>query len=709
MEESTALAVAESADTPEQQGEPEKTPQGWAKYWDKEIKASLKRQDKFRTRGVKIDKRFRDDRDDPEAELSGDSTALFRLNIFHANVTTMLSMLCGSLPQVEVAREWHDPNDDVARVASLLTQRMLQVNIDYDNWSFNNTLKAALQDRLLPGIGVGRVRYTFEGPPENPTREDAPIEYVHWKDFLWSYSRVWDEVWWVAYRAYMTKKEAAQRFGEALANQLEYEERTPGNSDDGQSSGDRDSRDSEEKAEVWEIWDSRRRMVFWYGEGCDQILDEKPDPLGLQSFFPSPIPMFATITTSQTIPVADFIISQDLYNEVDELQSRISIITEAVKVVGVYDEGAASAVGRIFKEGMENDLIPVSNWAMFGEREGLKGVIDWLPVEEVVNTLSKLRELRDETIALLYEVTGLSDILRGYSDQYSGVGQDQLKAKFASIRVQAVQDDFARFASDLQTLKAEVISKHFSPESIAEHSNARYIDKADGEYVIQAINLMKQPQVQWRITIRPESIAQIDYAQMQAERGNFLNAVSTYIQSAQAMIKEVPSAGPMLIQLLKWGMAGFRGSKEIEGSLDKALDEAQKAAQEGQGKEDPTKGAAQVEKMKHQHKMQQIQAENKANLAEIQAQAQADVMIKQAEAQLSDHKAQQELQKENLEHQNAIKQLIAEFQTTMAEIQAKFGVDVNIEQVQAELDSTVKSQEHTEKMDEIALGTGSKD
>ena len=108
----------------------------------------------------------------------------------------------------------------------------------------------------------------------------------------------------------------------------------------------------------------------------------------------------------------------------------------------------------------------------------------------------------------------------------------------------------------------------------------------------------------WRVEIRPESIAMVDYAQMQGERTQYLNAVATYIQSAQTLIKEMPEATPMLIAMLKWGLAGFRGAKEIEGVLDVALEGAQKAVQQGQmgGKDDKT---ADIERYKKNSKYRQ--------------------------------------------------------------------------------------------------------
>jgi len=76
----------------------------------------------------------------------------------------------------------------------------------------------------------------------------------------------------------------------------------------------------------------------------------KDDLLKLTGFFPCPEPMVANITTTAFMPIPDYKIGQDLYLEIDKLESRISLITEAVKVVGVYDQ-AAEGVKRLMSEG----------------------------------------------------------------------------------------------------------------------------------------------------------------------------------------------------------------------------------------------------------------------------------------------------------------------------------------------------------------------
>ena len=432
----------------------------------------------------------------------------------------------------------------------------------------------------------------------------------------------------------MSKDEIEERFGDEAANGVQLENQSVTTEKDESQQPDEDG--PWMKAPVWEIWDKQKRRVVWVSPGYDKVLDTKEDFLGLENFYPCPPFMVANQTTSLYTPVSDYYLSQDLYNEIDTLQTRISIITEAVKVVGVYDQSASAEVGRMLKEGTDNDLIPVENWAMFAEKGGVKGVIDWLPLGEITEALGKLIELRDQNIGLLQQTTGMSDIMRGeLGGQYEGVGQSKMKVKFGSIRIQSLQEEFAQFATNLVALKAEVISKHFEPETIAQASSASSLMGADRELVPAAIALIKEyKDARLRVAIKSESMAMIDYQEQQTERTAFLTAISTFLSAAGPLIDVQPEATPFLLQLMQWGLAGFKGADEIEGVVDKAVQMAEKAA--GEDKPDAeaaqAQAQAQMEQMKHQNAMQAEQMKHRNSMQQIQAKAQADAQTRQADS-----------------------------------------------------------------------------
>jgi hypothetical protein len=653
----------------------EQNPREQAKYWETELKAAQKRTEKWQRRADAIVLRYLGQFKPRNQHFNTNDEQQAHLNMFYSNTKTLLDMLYGSIPRVDVSRRHTDVNDDVARVAAETLERLLNMDIADHGAEYDAILRSALQDRMLAGLGAAKVRYTVETTQqpdpmtgemvETLVSEDAPIEYYYWGDIQWGWARNFADVPWIAFRSYLTKDEISNRFGPEVTKDIPLKSQQTRVSD---TQEDPDENDVWMKAEIWEIWDKVSKTVVWYAPGYHSTLDRKPDPLQLTGFFPTPPFMIANPTTALYHPTPDFTLAQDLYNEADVLQARISILTRAVKAVGVYD-GASSEVQRMFNEGVDNTLIPVENWALFGEKQGLKGVIDWVPIQDIVNALDKLRDLRNDTLQLLQQVTGMADVMRGQLDQqYEGVGQTQLKAQFGSVRIQALQDQFSRFASDLLQIKAEVIARHFSPQTIVKMSNMQH--SLDQELLPAAVDLIKRPNdARLSVTIRSESLAMVDYAKLKSERTEFLNALGIFLQSAAPLIQEDPKMKPFTLQLLQWGLAGFRGASEIEGVVDKAIDQAMQDTANQQEKPDP-----QQQKLSMQMQIEQLKAQ--AQMQSIQAKAQADLQNREADKQA-------DIETAMASHRAKIAEIDAELRATLAETQAKMRADVLTEQAQA--------------------------
>ena len=679
-------------------------------FWQTELNSAKTRLKKWQKSADKITHRYLGKVDDGNNKT-------FRLNMFNSNVKTQISMMYGNLPRVDVSRTDTTGEDDAARVAAEMMEKVLRANVANNAQSYDSMLYATLQDRMLGGLGVARVRYEYqeqtvqaemvvEGenvaammPVMDQTTifEDAPIDYYYWADVLWGWGRTFSDVPWIAFRSYLTKDEVKERFGEQAAANVAFKQQQVTDLPDDTTSMNPDLDSAWQKAEIWEIWDKTQRKVCWFSFSYDKLLDSKDDPLKLSNFYPCPAFFIANPTTSLYIPTPDFTLVQDLYNEIDRLQSRIAILTDAVKAIGVYDK-SADGIQRMFSEGMENDLIPVDNWAMFAEKGGIQGQVDWLPITDIVNSLDKLRSLRDETIGLLQQVSGMSDIMRGdLGNQYEGVGQSKLKAQYGSNRMQALQEQFASFVSGLMQIKAEVIARHFSPETIVAQSGAQY--GYDVALIPQALEVLQNPdEFVLRVQIKPETMAQMDYAQLQQERASYLTGLSTFLQTATPMIGQDPRSLPFLLKMLKWAMAGFKGASEIEGVLDQAIDamsqpQAQEEAQKPSPEEQRGKIQIQLEQMRMQAKQQETQQKLQADLQMREIDKQADIATEQARTQM-------EMMRIQAETDAQIRQLTAKMEADIRTeyLTSKFDSEQARETAQAQVEAQiVKSRAEIEK------------
>lgn len=635
--------MAASGDTKEEDFKP--TPAGWASFWAVEMAAAKKEVEKWHTQGEKIIKRFRDER---EGRAKGET----RWNLFTANILTQRPMLYGQTPKVAVDRRFADANDDAARVAAEMLQRLLNTDIEKDSDSYARALKYVLDDRLLPGLGVARIRYAadFEAVAETPpvldeatgmevspaipahekkTYECVETDYVHWTDFRWNAgARVWHEATWVAFRAKMSRAALVERFGEKLGKLVPLS----GKKKEGEADNPRG------RAEVWEIWSKDEKRVFWYVEGFHQVLAEQDDPLGLDAFFPCPEPFLANVTTCGLVPRPDFVVAQDLYDQIDELSSRIALLVEAVRVAGVYNGASGEVRGLLGPNApRENGLIPVANWGAFAEKGGIRGQIDWLPLEQITAAISTLSETRRELVDALFQITGMSDIMRGQASTAATSATEQsIKAKFGSVRIQSLQDEFARFASDLQRLKAEVISKHFDVETILAASNVTNTE--DAQLAPQAAELLKSQFSAYRIQVKPEAVSLTDFAALKADKMESLMGFSSFMQAAAPVAQQLPGSMPYMLKFLQWAMSGIRGSSGIESVLDQAIAAAEKPQPQAPPPPDPK---LQAQQMKGQQDLAKVQAELQADLVRTQAEVAGDAQREQDQARWNVQEAAQ--------------------------------------------------------------------
>jgi hypothetical protein len=93
-------------------------------------------------------------------------------------------------------------------------------------------------------------------------------------------------------------------------------------------------------------------------------------------------------------------------------------------------------------------------------------------------------------ISAIYEITGVSDIMRGNSDPNETATAVTKKTNFGTLRNQDRQNDFQRFLTEVLKIKAEVICEQFTPDLLAEFS-----DNVDPMVLEQAIYLLKTDKI----------------------------------------------------------------------------------------------------------------------------------------------------------------------------------------------------------------------
>ena len=650
---------------------------------------------KWQARVKKLVKRYRDD----TRGSGGNETAKF--NILWSNVQTLIPAVYAKLPKADVQRRFGD-NDPVGRVASRLIERAIDFEIEHYP-DFRSTMKYDVEDRFLGGRGTSWVRYEphvapigveddglsitsdieqGEGAPpplEQVEYERAPVDYVHWKDFGHSQGRTWEEVGQVWRWVYMTREAIVERFGEEMARTI------PTDQGPETLNAYRDSKRQYNLARICELWDKETLKVYWFCKGMPHFIDVREDPLGVEGFFPCPKPLYATTTSDNLVPVPDFVLYQDQAMELDILSDRIDGLVKALRVRGVYD-ASQPALQRLMTEGDNNALIPVDKWAAFGEKGGLKGSIDLLPLDTIAQALLQCYQARADIKGQIYEITGIADIIRGQSAASETATAQQIKGQYAGLRLRSMQEDVALYATEVIRLKAQVMCLHYQPQTILAYAAAEQMSDADKALIPQALQLIRdKPLRNFRIDIAADSLVQIDEAQEKQDRMQFLQAFGGFLQQALPVGQASPELIPVMMDLLKYGVQAFKAARPLEGSIDAAVEQLKMAAQ--QPRENPeaqrAQMVAQAEQAKAQMMMQveqaKLQQASQVEAMKAQNDQQLESLKQQFEAQLAQQKiaAEQQMAKYKADLDAATKIMVAR-------ISANPGLDIPaLEQQQA--------------------------
>jgi len=459
-------------------------PRALARRWKTEIELFENKRASYLESCQKIIRRYRDER-----QGVTDKTRK-KMNLLWSNIETLKPTVYAQAPKIQVKRN-NDGDDPVGRVAAMLLERACE-HFNTKDDRYTRTMRQCRDDWLLCGLGAAWVRFEADfdesdtdqvqegdesaemagvdddsdGEPVPIVRDEAVIDdFVHYTDFGHNAgARTWDEVYAVWRRAYMTRDELRDRFGEEIGNSVPLDTAPEGISESN------DQYEVFKKAAVYEIWDKAGKRVIWISKGYDRPLDVQDDPLGLEGFFPCPRPLLGTTANDSLIPRPDYAMYQDQAEEIDQLTARIDAIVSAMRTKGLYAADVPE-IRALFQDGQEGELIPVNNWQMLAERGGLKNSILYVELEPLAKALQVLYAAREKAKADLYEVTGISDIVRGASDSRETATAQQIKSQWGSLRIRERQKEMARFARDQIRLKAEIIAEHFAPETIAQIAN----------------------------------------------------------------------------------------------------------------------------------------------------------------------------------------------------------------------------------------------
>lgn len=665
-------------------------------HWQQELERAQRYFKSWHDRCAKIEKIYLDQSDQTNA-------AKRRFPMLWANTAVLQPAVYARVPQPVVERRFKDA-DPVARIASEIVER----NLAYtgDEADLDSIMRAVRDDFLLCARGTVWLRYEADFEPldmgvapsnlpvgglpgemgaalETIADERVCIDYVHWSDFLHSPARRWKDVTWVARRVPMSGEEMEKRFGrEAMVSGAAE----AAGSCKGESQAER--AENEGKTHVWEIWCKSENYTVWIADGSPVALEVSEPPLELTHFWPCPRPAYGTMSTSSLIPVPDYVYYQQQCDEIDLLTRRINKLTDQLRLKVFYPSGDG-AVSPAIEKAMrpENDMVmvPIPEWAAFTDKGGSKAVVT-LPIDEVQKVIVACMAARKQLIEDVYQITGISDIVRGDTQASETATAQRIKSQWGSIRIRDRQAELARFARDIIRLAGEIICDQFQPEtlmlvsgiklpSMAEKQQVQMqmqqIEMAAGQAAIRAQQMgqpaqsppkmalpelppqlqqmMAQPSIDevvqllrndsirgFQIDIETDSTIEPDEDAEKQRRMEFVQMVGGFMQQAGAMAQQSPLLVPVMVETLLFAARGFRAGRQLESMLEQVGAQLSEAASAPKPEPQPSpvemlklktaEVKAGAERRKAELGVAQAQIEHRATLDQARGEAAAQAL-----------------------------------------------------------------------------------
>jgi hypothetical protein len=673
-----------------------------AKPWLEMLTEAEERDRSYHARCDTIDKMYAHTGSLASSDLLRDR----ELQIFWANLQVLNPTIYSREPKPVVSPRFRDRKPLPRRTGDIL-ERSLIADVERDG--MHDELVCVRDDLGRLARGVVRVSLVEDDKGVRPK-----VDHVFRRDFRHGGARKWKELPWCAWRGYYTREEYEARFKAPAPEGVEFKDHRKERAGE-----DSEKAFTDRKCAVWEIWHKPKRKVVFVAEGAKEISDVIDPPWRLDAFWPVAA-AYGTLKPESLTPIPDVVYYEDQLGEINDLTDRIAKLCDALKLKGFYNAGTelGSAIEAVLAD-KDNGAVLVPVHVNLGPNASMRDAIQWMPVEVIANVIAQCIEVRKQLIQDVYEITGLSDIMRGATEAQETLGAQQLKAQFGSVRVKERQAAMQRLARDVFRIKAEMFAEHVPIDDLLALSQVDDLPRqADVE--AQVAQLMQQgqqiamqaqqalaqatpetgPQIEQQAQAALEPIqAQMQEAQAQvtveaveallrdqklrpfvlevetdstiepdqmAEKQNrveFMTALGPLLQQGVQAMQLAPQLGNFIAESIRFVASGFKVARSMDDAIDE-LAEGFANYQPPQPPQEPDNSAAEMEA-----RMAEVQAKAQEGQAKLQLEAQkmqVEAQSKERDAQL----AQAEMQIKAQETGKKIELLDAQIQKIFAEIKA---------------------------------------
>ena len=512
-------------------------------------------------------------------------------NIFYSNVEILTSNLCIANPKPDIQRRFLKRleknklrSNTYADVAKVLNGAVEFVS---DTANLDERNEKAVRNSVIVGRGIIWVDYeptisVDEEGVEYVSKRDIRLESLNPQEFLYSSAEKEEDIWWVARRHLLSREDIKRRFDYNPKDQeLQFKQ---------------EDETQLKRGEVWEIWDknAKKRAFILLSSIKEKFLEVVDDPYKLEGFFPCD---YLDFVDNGTIPVPELMIYKkqaDLLETVCKKAADIEDEVKYVTLVGSQDKGIAQRI----TAAQNGDVLSIPTDNMVGAAESL---IATTPVDKAIILLEHLQIEKEKLKQNIYDITGISDIMRGATEAQETATAQKIKGLFGSLRFQARQKKVQNFRKNIYKIIAELIAEHYDEETLSEMT-CTYLPTAETKQTLilkqqqgeeltpDEINILETPT--WgdlmyilrndklrNYTVDIETVATA-FDDMEQQNAAIKDLTNLYLSMVQYADSLSPATLKGFIPLIKMNLSSIKISSAVGNQLEEAIESAYKEAEE---------------------------------------------------------------------------------------------------------------------------------
>lgn len=533
-------------------------------------------------------------------------------------------------------------------------------------------------------------RYFSTGIQEDLDGLGCEVEVPHYKDLRHTpHARHPGEIDWISFDSLLTRTEFEETFGMEAAQEVTFSS-SAGNQKDRDRSRDVKGL-PDQYAVVTEIWDKKKKRVYYMTPGYGQWLSHKNNPNGedpyqLRGFFPTAPFLLGTFGPNDLFTSPAYAQLRDFIQQVHGAFDRLRRLILALKKTGVFD-ASRPELAELNAIASEAQFIAVDDLeSLLGPNGSLDRLVLYFPTDEIAKGVQQLKECLVDFENKFYDLWGIPDIYRGITDPNETLGAQQMKGKHMSVRFSMVQRDVQRFARDVIEMMCDLYLAKAPDEYLMRYMGYQLMTPEEQQLFPQALQLLKDDTERTiRIEIETDStITQNLNADI--EQKNYLaKTLLDGFASVATASQQNPMYGVAAMQVVALVIRGLEKGKEIEDVFDQLLAQMQQQAQNPAPP--PPDPKIQIEQMRQQGKMQELQVTAQLKQQELQGKAQIEQIQAQADIASNNAKTQADIARENIKTQSkiALERELANLEAQLAQLKAQLEAQTHIVSTAADL------------------------